>query len=49
VGTGDPWSLFAGYAVGGVLMIVAAGVAARLGVAAERKPLEEIAPPLSTA
>ncbi len=49
VGTGDRWSLFAGYAVGGVLMIVAAAVAAWLGVAAERKSLEEIAPPLSTA
>jgi len=30
-------------------MLIAAGVAAKLGIAAERRPLEELAPPLSSA
>ncbi len=34
--------------LGAVLMIVAALVTLKLGVAAERKPLEEVAPPLSS-
>ena len=39
--SGTNWQL------GAVLMIVAALVTLKLGVAAERKPLEEVAPPLS--
>jgi MFS family permease len=46
--TGSPQSVFAGYVVGAVLMIVAAGVAARWGEAAERKPLEQVARPLAS-
>jgi len=34
--------------VGAVLVLVAAVIAWRYGVDAERKPLEEIAPPLGT-
>lgn len=44
--TGSRGHVFAGYAVGAVLMLVAAGVAWWLAVNAERKPLEEVAPPL---
>ncbi len=40
--------LFLGYLAGAALMLAAAAVAAWLGVAAERRPLEEIAAPLST-
>ncbi len=47
VGTGEPAAIAAGYALGAALMLGAAIVALRLGVAAERKPLEEVAPPLS--
>jgi len=36
-----------GYLPGGALMILAALACAVLGVRAERRPLEEIAPPLS--
>jgi len=38
---------FGGYLLGSALMIAAAVVAARWGVAAERKPLEAVARPLS--
>jgi MFS family permease len=38
-----------GYLLGGGLMLAAAGVEATLGVAAERRPLEEVARPLSSA
>ena len=38
-----------GYLLGAALMIVAAAVEARLGVRAERKSLEDVAPPLSSA
>jgi hypothetical protein len=41
--------VFAGYALGATLMIVAGGIAWRWGVAAERKPLEEVARPLAIA
>ncbi len=44
--TGSRGHVFAGHVVGAVLMLVAAGVAWRLAVNAERKPLEEVAPPL---
>ena len=37
-----------GYVLGGGLMLAAAAVEIWLGVAAERKPLEEVAPPLSS-
>lgn len=59
-GVGGPWlfgvliaggssgEIMGGYLLGAVLMIVAALVTLKLGVAAERKPLEEVAPPLSS-
>src|SRR6476619_2033322 len=47
IDTGSRTSVFAGYLLGSVLMIAAAVVAARWGIAAERKPLEEVAAPLS--
>jgi MFS family permease len=45
--TGERMNLFWGYIAASVLMVVAAGVEWRLGVAAERKPLESITAPLS--
>jgi hypothetical protein len=48
IGTGSRASVFAGYLLGAALMIAAAVVAARWGVAAERKSLEEVAPPLTS-
>jgi MFS family permease len=47
--TGSRMSVFAGYLLGAVLMLIAAGVAARWAVAAERKPLESISRPLASA
>ena len=47
IASGQRAALLEGYALGGGLMLIAAGVAARLGVAAERRGLEELAPPLS--
>lgn len=47
--SGSRASVFAGYLIGAVLMLTAAGVAARFGIAAERKPLEHVAKPLSAA
>jgi MFS family permease len=49
IGTGQPSAIAGGYTFGAALMLVAAGVEAWLGVAAERKPLEEVARPLSSA
>jgi MFS family permease len=49
IGTGEPMAIAAGYGLGAVLMLVAAVVAAMLGVRAESKPLEAVAPPLSSA
>jgi MFS family permease len=49
IGTGDPRAIAAGYGFGAALMLVAAVVALWLGVAAERRPLEEVARPLSLA
>jgi MFS family permease len=46
IATGSRANVFAGYAVGAVLVIAAAAIAWRYAVDAERKPLEEIAPPL---
>ncbi len=47
IDTGERGSLFWGYAGAAVLMCVAAGVALRIGVDAERQPLENVARPLS--
>ena len=48
IGTGkDPNELFVGYLIGAGAMILGGLVAAVLGVDAERRPLEEIAAPLS--
>jgi MFS family permease len=48
IGTGrDPGSLYAGYLIGAGAMILGGLVAAFLGVAAEGRPLEDIARPLS--
>ena len=47
IDTGSRMSVFGGYLLGASLMIVAAAVAARFGIAAERKPLELVAQPLS--
>ncbi len=44
IDTGSRWSVFGGYLLGSVLMLVAALIAGRWGVAAERKPLEAVAP-----
>lgn len=45
--TGSRGSVFAGYLLGSLLMLVAAVIAWRYGVAAERRALEDVAPPLS--
>jgi MFS family permease len=47
--SGSRGSVFAGYAFAAVLMGLAALVAARYAVRAERKPLEEVAEPMSAA
>ena len=47
IGTGEPAAIASGYALGAFLMLVAAASAWHLGIAAERKPLEEVARPLS--
>ncbi|HEY2133184.1 MAG TPA: MFS transporter [Acetobacteraceae bacterium] len=49
IDTGSRADLFGGYVLGGGMMLAAAGVAAWLGVSAERRSLEDVAPPLSTA
>jgi len=49
IATGDPASITAGYELGAVLMIGAGAMAWWLAVDAERKPLEEVAAPLSSA
>jgi MFS family permease len=48
IASGSRANLFAGYLIGAVLVIVAAAIAWRWGVDAERKPLEHIAPPLGS-
>ena len=48
IGTGEPVAIAWGYALGALLMLGAAALAAWLGVAAERKPLEQVARPLSS-
>lgn len=47
VGTGSRDAVFAGYLLGAVLMLLAIGAVLAYGVRAERKSLEEVAPPLS--
>ena len=47
IDTGSRTSVFAGYLIGAFLMIAAAVVQARFGVAAERQPLEAVASPLT--
>jgi MFS family permease len=47
VDTGSRASLFGGYVLGALLMIAAAAVALRWGIAAERKSLEHVARPLA--
>lgn len=49
IDTGERSQIFLGYLLGGGLMLLAAVAAAVLGVRAERRPLEEVAPPLSLA
>jgi MFS family permease len=49
IDTGERSQILVGYLLGGGLMLVAAVAAAILGVRAERRPLEEVAPPLSLA
>jgi len=48
IGTGSSTALFAGYLVAATLMILGALVEAWIGVPAERRSLEHIAPPLSS-
>ena len=47
--TGSRVSVFWGYALGACLMIAASMVMVRWGIAAERKPLEEVSRPLAAA
>jgi MFS family permease len=47
IDTGSRNSVFAGYLLGAVLMIVAAVVGWRYSIAAERRSLESVAPPLA--
>jgi MFS family permease len=47
IDTGSRASVFAGYLLGSGLMVAAAGIAWRYSIAAERRPLESVAPPLA--
>jgi MFS family permease len=49
IGSGERTAIAWGYAFGALLMLVAAAVTLRLGVAAERRALEDVARPLSSA
>jgi MFS family permease len=46
--TGDPREVFVGYALGASLMLIAAVACFKLGVASERRALEDISAPLSS-
>ena len=46
--SGSNWRVSAGYAAAGVLLLIAAGTEAKLGINAEQKSLESIAAPLSS-
>ena len=48
IDTGSRGSVLGGYLLGAVLMLLAAGVAGRWSIAAERKPLEAVARPLAS-
>jgi MFS family permease len=48
ISTGSRANVFIGYALGAALVLVAAAIAWRHAVAAERRPLEHIAPPLGS-
>ena len=48
IDTGSRTSVFGGYLLGAVLVVAAGLIAARYGVAAERKPLEAVARPLAS-
>jgi MFS family permease len=48
IGTGEPIAVASGYILGSLLMLAAAAVALKLGIAAERRSLEDIAPPFSS-
>ena len=48
IATGREWSVSAGYIIAAALMLIAAGVEAKLGIDAEGKSLESIAEPLSS-
>lgn len=48
IGTGFRVAMFYGYRAGAGLMLIAVAAVLVFGVRAERKPLEEISPPLST-
>ena len=47
--TGSRFSVFGGYLLGAALMIAAGAIAARWSIAAERKALETVSPPLALA
>jgi MFS family permease len=47
IDTGEPARVMLGYLLGGALMIAAAVLARLFGLAAERRSLEDVAPPLS--
>src|SRR4029078_10470725 len=46
IDTGSRTSVFAGYLFGSALMVAAAVIGGRYGIAAERRSLESVAPPL---
>lgn len=47
IDTGSRASVFGGYLFAALLMVAAAAIAFRFGIAAERRPLEEVAKPLA--
>ncbi|MDH3320144.1 MAG: MFS transporter [Betaproteobacteria bacterium] len=49
IGSGSRDAVFGGYLLGAALMLLAVGAVLAYGVRAERKSLEEVAPPLTTA
>jgi hypothetical protein len=49
IATGSAWALSGGYGFAAVLMLLAAGMELKFGIAAEGKSLESLAEPLSAA
>jgi MFS family permease len=49
IGSGSRDAVYFGYLLGAALMLLAVGAVLAYGVRAERKSLEEVAPPLTTA